>query len=46
MEFIKLLMALMIMCVVANATGVEPQTKEVFIGVCILLSGFIAHDSK
>ena len=46
MEFIKFLMALMIMCVAANATGVEPESKEVFLGVCMLLAGVIAHDNK
>lgn len=47
MGFIKLILAFMLMTYFATEISkLSPDSKEVFLGFCILLAGMIAHSEK
>ncbi len=47
MGFIKLILAFILMAYFATEISkLSPDSKEVFLGFCILLAGMIAHSEK
>lgn len=43
MGFLKFIIAFVCMDIAAKAMGIDPHSKEAFLGVCMLLAGFIAY---
>lgn len=46
MGFIKALLAIIFMAWLANQTGIDGNSPEVFVGFCVILAGAVAHSEK
>ena len=44
MSFLKMLMAFSLMIIIASMMKtIPPDSKEFFLGCCLILAGFVAH---
>lgn len=46
MGFVKALLAIILMALLAIQMGIDANAPEVYIGFCVILAGAVAHSEK